>query len=352
MRIIHAVCTALITGTVSCGADPGPPSIEDFPGSCDEFQERATLSEQTNVDPNVGVFMQACADLSGEMQTIRVSVFNACARVALDLGANDSWSGIVDANAVISNADGTGACDAAAERVEALLATAQRTQANVAVVVSRGECHLDFDAQIACDNQCATDVDCPPGTVETRCDPASLSVLCSAACQAQATCVGRPERPCNCMGKCESECQGACRGECTHADGSTTQDDPKCRGKCSASCNGVCRGLCKIDEPKGVACGTDVRCAGACSAQYTAPRCVTEFGPPQCAMREDCHNSCSAKVFESAECDLPVVDVYANVQLSPDVEPLIATLKANLPMLITAAELHGKLVLYAANRLA
>jgi hypothetical protein len=41
--------------------------------------------------------------------------------------------------------------------------------------------------------------------------------------------------------------------------------------------------------------------------------------------------------------------VYANVALFPDLTPLVATLKANLPPLIAAAEQHGRLVLDAAG---
>lgn len=339
---------AVMTGCV----DPGSPLVQQSSKGCDEFQAGAPVSSDLKVDSTVKVFMQASADFSGQADAIRESVFTACANIAKDLGASDTWSSIDDTQAQISNKNGSGACDAAAHKVEGILANASQAQANVAISISRGVCHMSFDEQTQCDKQCSTDANCDPGTVQTRCDPASLSVMCSSACAANAECEGHADLPANCMGMCEAECEGECKGDCTTADGKRTHDDPNCHGKCSSSCNGTCRGMCKIDAPEGVQCGANVRCLGGCTASFTDPECVTEFTPPKCKLVQECHDSCSTNVVTHAKCDPPTVDVFANVEVSADVKPLIATLKANLPPLITAADLHGKLMLDAGQQLA
>jgi hypothetical protein len=310
------------------------------------------VSADLKVDPTVRTFMQASADLTVAADDLKSNVLQACANVATDLGAPDTWSEFGDGNDAISNQNGTGACDTAARRAEDILVNAGQINANVAIAVSRGECHLDFGAQAACDANCAANASCQPGTVETRCEPGDLSVICNAQCQAGADCVGRPELPANCMGKCESECVGQCHGDCISHDGRKTHDDPNCNGKCSSGCNGICRGRCKVDNPEGVQCGTSVRCEGGCTAQATDPICTSEFTPPQCTVDATCHAACTAEVEKNATCDPPIVNVFAQVDASPDVQKLVNTLEANLPTLINGAEVHGRLVLSATKSLA
>jgi hypothetical protein len=221
---------------------------------------------------------------------------------------------------------------------------------DIAIAVTRGECHLDFERQVECDTRCSTQAECDPGTVETRCDPAKLSVLCSAECSAGASCVGTPERPANCMGKCEAECVGECHGTCFDDNAEAAEAGGACNGKCSAECNGQCRGLCKIEEPDGVVCGAEVRCTGGCSAEYTAPECTTEFSPPQCELDTVCHEACSARVIANPTCTPTAVTVYITSD-SPELEPLVATLQKHLPRLMDAGERHGRLALAAGERL-
>src|SRR5262249_36007769 len=157
---------------------------------------------------------------------------------ATDLGAPDTWSAINDENKAITNPDRTGACDAAGARVEQALIDAEKVDAHVAIAVSRGECHLNFDAQKQGGVGCGAHASCDSGTVETRCDPESISVSCSGTCQAGASCVGSMDVAANCMGRCESECVGACNGTCIAADGSMTSNDANAHGKCASTCNG------------------------------------------------------------------------------------------------------------------
>ena len=86
-----------------------------------------------------------------------------------------------------------------------------QARAVVAIDVSRGDCHVDFAEQSRWMPPVKLQQVCQPGTVETRCEPSALSVKCDAACKTNSTCKGRPEKPCNYIGKCESTCDGSAR---------------------------------------------------------------------------------------------------------------------------------------------
>jgi hypothetical protein len=276
-------------------------------------------------------------------------VLDACSGIATDLGAEDTWSDEPNLDRAISNGDRTGACDAASKRVLEVLTDAREVNATVALLVTRGECHIDFEAQAECDRQCALDQECDPGTVETRCEPGDLSVECHASCEAEATCVGSEDRPANCMGQCESECVGECHGTCIAADGSRTENDPNCNGKCTSSCNGECRGRCKLDEP--TECGVEVHCEGGCTATYDDPECTTECTPPECHEDPACHAACSAEALANAVCDPTRVQLFADVESNPTLQPLIDTLEEHLPALFDAAEDRGPIIRDALERL-
>ncbi len=337
---------ALLTGCVS----PDSPLLEDASEGCDELYQSSDY-EGLDVDSDVRAIMYASADFSAAADKAKQDVVTACAAIATDLGAQDTWSAIEDIGPQISNEDGTGACDKAAAQIEALVAPGGQVNANIAVAVARGECHIDWDRQVECDKRCTTQQTCDSGSIETRCEPAHISVQCEAACQAGATCVGTPELPANCMGKCESECVGQCDGECLDSTtGEKTENDPNCHGKCASSCNGTCRGLCKVDEPAGVSCGANVYCTGGCSGSYTSPQCTTEVTPPNCELDTVCYDACTARVTATPVCTPTTVHVYITTD-SPELEPLVATLQKNLPALIDAAEKDGKLALDAGKRL-
>ena len=345
---LFAMTPALFAGCIA----PDSPLLEGASDGCDEFATSTDPAfSDVDVDPNVRAIMVAAVDFSDAAERAKVDVFTACAGIATDLGAADTWSGIEGTGPAISNASGTGACDQAAARIEALVPPGQTVGADIAIAVTRGECRLDFDRQVECDTRCTTQETCDSGTVETRCDPAKLSVVCSAECSAGATCVGTPELPANCMGACQAECVGDCHGTCFAENGEATESEGgACNGKCSASCNGKCRGLCKIEEPEGVACGADVRCTGGCTAEYTAPQCTTEFSPPDCEIDTVCFEACSAQVTAHPTCTPTKVTVYINSD-SPELEPLVAALQNHLPPLLDAGERHGRLALQAGKRL-
>lgn len=350
-RFSH-IAVATLLGSIASGCvDPNSPLIKKSGEGCDEFQAGTDVDPNLAVNPKVLHFMQAASDFSKNTEAIKSDVLSACSKIATDLGARDTWSAFTDTDDAITNDRHTGACDAAGSRIEDALVAAGTVNAHVALTVSRGECHLDFAEQAQCDAECAANATCDSGSVETRCDPGSLSVVCNGSCDVGASCIGTADVAANCMGKCESECVGQCSGECIDEHGQITLDNPNCHGKCASSCNGTCRGICKVEDAQGIACGANVRCTGGCTGTFTEPVCVSEFTPPQCTVDPDCHAACSAKVAEDAVCDPTIIRVFANVDASPDIQKIVDTLQENLPPLFDAANKKGKLVLDAAGRL-
>jgi hypothetical protein len=345
LRVLVALCLA--PAVAGCIAEDSP--ILEGGEECTAFAPGEPVPDDVEVGADVRTFMQAASDLTAIGDQMGHEVLAACAGIATDLGADDTWSDLDGLDARISNGEKTGACDAASARVLEVLEDAHEVDASVALVVTRGECHIDFEAQAECDRKCSLDPICEPGTVETRCRPGDLSVECHAECDAEATCVGSEDRPANCMGQCEAECVGECHGTCIAADGSRTENDPSCVGKCTSSCNGECRGRCKLDEP--TECGVDVHCEGGCTASYSDPVCTTECTPPSCHEDEDCHAACSAEAQASAVCDPTRVELFADVESNPTLQPLIDTLEEHLPPLFDAAEDRGPLLRDAMERL-
>jgi hypothetical protein len=343
------VCCAGIAAAAGCIS--GDSKVLNAGEGCEEVRGTSMVPESLKIDPHVRVFTQASLDLRGVATVVKKQAKETCARIAGDLGAMDTWSTLGDADESLSNQNGTGACDAAAHAIDGVLAQGGQAKAIIGVDIARGDCHVDFAEQARCDAACQLKQVCEPGTVETRCEPAALSCKCDSLCQASATCSGRPDRPANCMGKCESTCVGLCKGKCVAADGTVTENNPNCMGKCASSCNGMCKGRCKIEEPGGIACGAEVRCTGGCSGSYREPVCVTQFTPPKCQVDQACHSACSARAVANAICEPPIVKIFADLRTSPGLQPLVTTLEANLPALLSVGEAQGKLALDAVNRL-
>jgi hypothetical protein len=352
VRRTSAVALSVVLGGIAGGCiDPESPLIERSAEGCDEFVVGQDVGAGVMVHAKVRAFMQAASDFGKNANAIKSSVMTACTKIATDLGAPDTWSAIKDPDDAITNADRTGACDAAGARAEQIMIDAGKVNARVAIAVSKGECHCDFEEQKRCDAECALHESCDPGTIETRCEPGAISVTCSGSCNAGAVCVGSATIAANCMGKCESECVGECHGTCVGEDGSVTTDNPNAKGKCESTCNGTCKGMCKVEAASGIACGASVRCTGGCTGTASDPVCTTTFKPPVCNIDTDCHAACSAKVAENATCEPTSVRVFVKIDATPDVKALVDTLEANLPDLFSAANVKGKLLLNAARRL-
>jgi hypothetical protein len=326
-----ASCVAATSNTGTSGSALG----------CSEFDPNKGLGADVKVDTRVRAFVQSAVDLGGAAAALKGAVKTACVSIATDLGAMDTWTSIGDSDDAIDNGNKTGACDAARERIVSIMTA--HPEANFALVLSRGECHTNFDEEASCETSCSSQQKCDPGTVETRCDPAELTVLCDGNCSAQATCEGRVDAVANCEGQCEAECTGHCSGRCDHEDGTRTDNDPNCHGKCNAHCSGTCNGHSTVDASQGIQCGANVSCKGGCTSQFTQAQCETECTPPKCTIDQSCFESCRASASAKAICEPPTVKLLAATGTSDDVAKLVATINKNLPPLVQSAEAQGRI---------
>ncbi|HZO16982.1 MAG TPA: hypothetical protein VFB62_27085 [Polyangiaceae bacterium] len=351
LRVNRVLGLGALVALVGCSVNIDGDALDedDLATECSELSDG---NVDAVADARVRALMEASIEFTAVSKTMRDEVFAACSNIALDLGAADTWSGIEDANQRIHNGSGTGACDVASREVAVIMDAAAAADITIALAITRGACHPDFETQVQCELGCTANTQCSPGTIETRCEPGDLSVVCDAECSAEAFCEGTQELPANCMGKCESECQGECKGSCVAQDGTVTIDNPNCHGKCSSSCNGMCRGLCKEEQP--VQCGASVSCRGGCTSTFTEPKCVDEFTPPSCTIDADCFAACSAKATANAVCEPTRVDVFVDVNAMADgkLQILATTLETNLSRLVTAAEAQGKLAVQVVGKLA
>ncbi len=349
LRRISLVLCALGFGGCTVKANITAPGIKPTQQQIDQCQELANgnFDASIDVDKRVRVFAQAVADYHKLSESMKSASKTACINIATDLGASDSWTALGDSDDAISNSNGTGACDVANARVSAIMTA--NTSAHFALLLAPGACYPDFTAQATCEAQCKADQTCTSGTVDTRCDPAELSVMCDQQCNAQASCEGTATTGCQCQGSCEAQCTGSCSGTCTAADGTQTQNDANCNGKCSASCTGTCSGDCKLDVA--IACGASVSCKGGCTSTYTAPRCETTFTPPTCTVDADCLASCTASTIANAPCDPPHTVLFADVTVSADVAKLVTTFNANFAAILSVSEVQGKLAHDQADKL-
>ena len=172
--------TPAVEGCVALDSDLG-----DAVEGCPELST-TTIDGNLQVDADVRAFMQASADFRVIGEETMARVKTACVGIATDLDAPDTWSALGDGNDSISNADGTGACDAASVRISAIMRAS--ATANFALVTVPGACHADFQAQTECDTKCSAQAVCDPGTVETRCTPGELSMQCTEMCRAGSWC--------------------------------------------------------------------------------------------------------------------------------------------------------------------
>ena len=334
-------CLIVLAPLASCVTTTETSNGQSTAG-CPEFSPGTTVDASLMVDARVRSFMQASADLDGVAASLKAAVKTACIGIASDLGATDTWSSMGDSDDAIANGNGTGACDAASAKIVAIMNA--HPNANFALLISRGECHTDFNAEAQCESGCTSTQVCQPGTVVTRCDPAQLSVVCDGNCEAQGTCEGTVNAAANCQGQCEAVCTGHCSGTCTDATGHRTSNDPNCHGKCTDGCSGTCNGRCQITVSGGVACGTNVYCKAGCTSDYTQPRCESQCTPPSCTIDQSCFENCRASVSSKAVCDPPTVQLFADTTTGPDVAKLVATIDKNMPPLIQAAEAQGSIL--------
>lgn len=341
--VIALACAA--SGCISTDSE-----VLDATEGCDELEQGNAKS--LDIDAKAQEFILASEEVTGSIERVSDDVLTACAGIALDLGAKDTWSGEKSLKAKISNDADTGACDVAIIKIDEHQRTAAEANVNLRVALAKGECHLDFDAQAACDSECAQNTTCEPGEFSSRCEPGSITSICNGDCMAGAFCVGSAKVAANCAGQCEAMCIGKCAGKCYHEDGSVTENDSNCRGVCAARCEGTCSGHCKVDVSAGIKCGAGVYCRGTCSGAMDSPACTTEYKEPKCKVDTACYESCTARLATQAKCEPTEVNVIADVTAQPDLRAVVDTLNKHLPALVAAGEAEGKLVQRAGQRMA
>ncbi len=357
--------------------------VNQATSGCDEFTTGGSAVGNLNLNATVKAFTQASSDLKIIGDGMRGDIKTACINIAKDLGEQDQWSGD-DSDSSIANDQKTGACDVAAAKIGAIMTAGASAGADFALEISGGECTIDADLQASCEATCKADQTCTEASTETRCTPAEVTGECDATCNALSVCEGRVDAAANCMGKCESDCEGTCAGElngtteggcagmcegtcdgvatpaggmasCTGTCvGKCTQPNPTstCHGKCASRCNGTCKGECALDENASLNCGATVNCKGGCSTTYVAPKCETELKPPVCTGDANCQASCAAEASAHEVCTGPSVTLVCNVNATADIPKLKATLEANLPNLLLAADTKGQLALRAIQKVA
>jgi len=339
-------------GATGCVSPQSP--ITQAAGDCPEFAAGAQISESASMDMTVRIFLQASADFSKVTADMKADVKQACININKDFGIADTWTQFGDDDKSISNSNGTGACDAASNKIKAIMEDQGALNANFALTITHGECHTDFEAQKTCDSGCDSTQACAPGGIETRCEPGQLSVKCDQKCTEHSFCEGTETQTTQCSGMCASTCMGHCHGGCFHEDGTMSMDDQNCNGKCTDVCDGACTGLCQVTVHEGWSCGSDIRCKGSCTGTFTDPVCESEFTPPNCNGNTECHESCRAKIAANPICAPSQAKLFANVSAvsnKDDVQKLVTTINANLPKLIDAAQVKGDIAVKAITKL-
>lgn len=346
-RTASALCV-VATALLACGSRSE--LLEQASRSCDELRAAASgdALDTSRVDARVRHFLRASADLRAASGETKIAMRNACAGIARDLGAEDTWSPLGDDDASVSGAQGTGACDVARAQIEAVMR--KNVAANFALLLAHGTCRQDFKAQTDCEAACSTRSKCEPGDLETRCAPADLAVSCDGLCNG--TCEGTAAAPASCRGKCEGQCRGECAGTCVDGSGSVSTSGGACEGKCAGICTGQCGGDCRIEDDKGLECGAGIACRAGCGVHHTDARCEGEIAAPACKLDPTCFESCRAIVAVKAQCERPAVRLLADVRGNAEAEKLVATIEKNLAVIVSLADEQGRFMVKAANALA
>lgn len=257
--------------------------------ACPELRGGAlagSFTADVKANATLRAFVQASGDLSTLSAKVEEEVGGACARMGHDLGLSDAQMG-----------EGTESrCNALNVKIDAIL----RAGASVKATFTPPMCTASAEAHADCSGQCSGSVD--PGAIVARCEPAKLSGECQGTCG----------------GSCEGTCNGDCQGECAARDAGG-----RCAGLCKGTCHGQCKGSCHV----------------SCQGSWKAPRCEGSVTGPSADVK--CNASCKAHAELTAECTQPKVNVVASASTG-EMAKLVATLEANLPVLIRAEMAYGK----------
>ncbi|WP_437304657.1 hypothetical protein [Sorangium sp. So ce388] len=296
---------------------------------CRDFTPGADLATvewglEGDAELNYGAFMQSVSDFTGAAGSIVADVSSACQAIALDLGADAATI-----TATKPSERATAWCELAIDQLG-------DATAGLSISFQPPSCTVDASVQANCEARCSANVECQlePAEIIARCDPGELSGRCEGQCTG--TCEGSANLAVACEGTCQGTCEGECDGEC-----SATSAGGDCRGECQGTCKGECRGSCEFAADAQVQCNAD--CSGSCDVQFKAPKCKAQLKPPsaECQGSAECSGSCEASASARASCKEPAI----NISGEAEADAAIATLRANLPRLLVAAQARGQLLL-------
>lgn len=315
---------------------------------CSEFTVGADLRQvDWEADANFALFMQATADLAAVATAVVADVGASCRTLAVDLGATEQQQAQITAT---DPADFARAwCNLAVTRINDTFRP--QGQLVISVVAQPPVCTASVSATAACEANCAANLsagcEAELGDVEARCEPGELSVKCDGACRG--TCQGSANLAVACTGTCEGTCQGRCDGTCEGNSGQGVN----CNSACDGRCRGECRGSCEIEGNANVECSGE--CKGECTGTATAPKCQGRLEPPsaecQAQLDAECAANCDASASARAECKPPSVEVVVEGNAQVSVQA-VASLKMNLPAIVTAFRARGQLLVDNAQAVA
>jgi hypothetical protein len=253
----------------------------------------AKFDANAQANATIKAFVQAAGDLSKVAAQAEAEVGAACQRMGADLG--------LSAQQMAARGDDSrteAACKAVSAKIDAILS--QGASASIKADVTPPQCTASANIEAACKGQCNAQVD--PGDIKATCQPGQLYGKCEGSCS----------------GTCSGTCNGNCQGQCAGQTGAG--------GKCNGTCNGTCQGSCQGD------------CKGSCSVEFKEPKCAVSGRPPSADAR--CEGACKADADIQAQCTPAQVRIQSAVNTG-EIPKLVATLQANLPMLIKAQVQYG-----------
>jgi hypothetical protein len=276
--------------TLSCAELAGERSALGL-AACPEMNSnvdtlRTSFSADVRANGKVRAFVTAAKDVVAVAAHIEAEIADSCRRIGADIGMSP-------AEMAARNEPGgqaSGACEALAARIDAIM----RTGVQFSAQVTPPRCTANAQAEASCSGACNVEV--TPAEIVARCEPARLSGYCQ----------GR------CSGQCDGRCSGQCNGQCSARDA---------QGNCAGTCSGQCYGTC------------DATCHARCEGQWQAPRCEGSVQGP--SADAECNASCRAHANVNASCTPALVNVVAN-QNADIALRLVNSLRVHLPRLVYA----------------
>jgi hypothetical protein len=374
---LTAAVAALALSNGGCSAaDNAANNVAGAASGCDEFAGGSQSIAALQIDATTKQFLVASSDFVGIVSSMETSVYTACKQIDTDLGVTDTWSAKPKLDDQV-----TEACTQASAKITAILNEGVSVQAACYLSVSGGGCQVDANVEASCEAQCTGMASCTPPDVTVTCDPGQLSVECSGTCNAMATCEGTVTAAAQCQGSCSADCsgecdvtatapkvhcEGTCGGHCTGTCDGTAANGTTCAGtcngtcdatctytggvsaRCDGSCKGTCTGDCKLDANANVMCGANVRCKGGCTGTATYPQCEGTIKPAMCSSDVNCQASCQGHAEAKATCTPPTVVLKCDANATPDMVKLVATLEANMPVILQVVDTQGPIAADAA----